>query len=561
MRIEKYTTDILIIGGGGAAAMAALPPILDGAHVTLISKENSPVSGATIMSAGGICAVLHPDDSPELFYDDIMKGGAYLNNPKLVRILAEESTKALFKLEHYGFCLDKKGFDLIVKGEGHSWPRGYLDRREGVGFCNALSRELIRNGVDFRPEVVICKLLSNYGRIIGAVGFNFVTGDYLVFNAKAVVLATGGLGALYKITTNSRPLTGDGYAMAWDAGAELVDMEMMQFLPLAFPYPKSREGLNIGICSLFGPEVKLFNGIGERYMEKYDPERLEFSTRDTVSRATFTEIKEGRGTKRGAISVDTRDHDPRILKRFQSFHPHIYKMFKEVFGERAANWQEPFEAIPSQHFFMGGIAIDENCATSIPGLFAVGEVTGGVHGANRLAGCALTEIFVFGDLVGQKIMHWARKEDLIPPKESEIKEITDQLEETFSVHQQGIRPFEIKQAIKNIMWDYFGPSRDGEGMKQGLSKLQDIQKMEIPHLSLGSYQARYNRDKMEAVEIRLMIKTAILVAYSALSRVESRGSHYRSDFPLSDDNQWLKNIVLRKGSKGEVNIIVRESQI
>jgi succinate dehydrogenase/fumarate reductase flavoprotein subunit len=559
LRIEKFTSDILIIGGGGAAAMAALPQILDGAYVTLISKENSPVSGATIMSAGGICAVLSPDDSPESFYDDIMKGGGYLNNPKLVKILAEGSTRALFKLEDYGFRLDRKGLDAVMRGEGHSWARGYLDRREGVGFCNGLSRALIRSGVDFRPEIVAYKLLCNSGRVVGALGFNLVTGDYLVFNAKAVILATGGLGALYKVTTNSRPLTGDGYAMAWDAGAELVDMEMMQFLPLAFPYPKSREGLNIGICSLFGPEVKLYNGIGERYMAKYDPERMEFSTRDTVSRANFTEIKEGRGTKNGAILVDTRDHDPSILKRFQSFHPHIYKMFKEIFGERVANWQEPFEAIPSQHFFMGGIIIDENCATSIPGLFAVGEVTGGVHGANRLAGCALTEILVFGDLVGEKAMQWVRKEDLIPPIESEIKEAIDQFERVFSMHQGGIRPFELKQAIKNIMWDHFGPSRDGEEMKKGLAKLQDIQEIDLPHLVLGSHQTRYNRDKMEAVEIKLMIKTAILVAHAALSRPESRGSHYRSDFPLSDDNQWLKNIVLRKGSDGKVDISFRRA--
>jgi succinate dehydrogenase/fumarate reductase flavoprotein subunit len=382
-----------------------------------------------------------------------------------------------------------------------------------------------------------------------------------VFNAKAVIIATGGLGALYKITTNSGTLTGDGYAMAWDAGAELVDMEMVQFLPLAFPYPKSREGLNIGMCSIFGSGIKLYNGLGERHMIKYDPKRMEFATRDVVARANFTEIREGRGTENGAIVVDPRDHDPSLLSIFKSYHPHIYSMFKEVFGERVANWQEPFEAIPSQHFFMGGIPINEKCETGLPGLFAVGEVSGGVHGANRLSGSALTEVFVFGDLLGQNVMSWVEKEDLIPPRKSEVQEAIDQLEEIFSRQKGGVRPYQIKQAIKNIMWDYFGPSRNEEGMKKGLAGLKHIQENNIPKLALGSRQAKYNREKMEAVEACLMIKTAILVATAALNRTESRGSHYRTDFPSSDDKHWLRNTVLRKSAEGEVDISYRQAGI
>lgn len=562
MKFEILTSDILIIGGGGAAAMAALAARRGGAKVTLISKENTFVGGATIMSAGGTCAVFKPDDSPEIFYNDIMRGGGYLNNPRLTRILAEKSTKAVLKLEDYGFILDKKSLDpalMTKKGEGHSWPRGYLDRREGLGFCHALSKALIRSEVAFHPEIVACKLLSNHGQAVGAMGFSLVTGEYLVFNAKAVVLATGGLGALYKITTNSRSLTGDGYAMAWDAGAELLDMEMVQFLPIAFPYPKSREGLNIGMCSHFGPGAKLYNGLGERYMEKYDPERKEFATRDIVSRANFTEIKEGRGTKNGAIVVDPREHDPNFLKRFQSFHPHIYSMFKEVFGERAANWLETFEAIPSQHFFMGGVRINEHCETSIPGLFAVGEVAGGVHGANRLSGCALTEVFVFGDMVGESALLWAEKEKLVPPVVSEVQEAIDQLEGVFSRHQGGVRPLEVKQAIENIMWDHLGPSRDEEGIKKALAGLKNIQESDLPRLALGSHQTIYNRERMEAAEVSLMVKTALLIAHAALSRTESRGSHYRTDFPLPDDTQWLRNIVLRKGTSGKVDISYRQA--
>jgi fumarate reductase (CoM/CoB) subunit A len=556
---ETVTTDILVIGGGGAAAMAALPPRLSGARVTIISKENSMVGGATITAAGGTCVVWNPEDTPDIFYSDIMRGGGDLNNPKLVRILAERSTKGLLKLEDYGFLLDRRGLG-INKGEGHSWPRGYLDRREAVGFCHGLSKALIKSGVEFYPEVVAYRILSNQGRAVGVAGYSLATGNFIVFNARAIILATGGLGALYRTSTNPKTLTGDGYAMAWDAGADMVDMEMVQFLPLAFPYPKSREGLNIGICSLFGPGVKLFNGRGERYMERYDPERMEFATRDVVSRANFTEVREGRGSKNGAVFIDARDHTPENLKKFQTFHPHIYSMLKEVFGEKAALWEEPFEVIPSQHFFMGGAAINEKCETTVPGLFAVGEVAGGVHGANRMSGCALTEVFVFGDLLGQSIKSWVEKEGLIAPKKSEIQESVDQLRETFSRTRNGVRPFKIKQAIRETFWDSFGPSRDEEGMQKGLAELERLQ-TELGNLAIKDRSSTYNREKMEAIEVSLMLKTGILIAKAALSRKESRGAHYRVDFPSRDDAHWLKNIVLSQGPGGEVKISYRQAGV
>ncbi len=541
--------------------MAALPPSFDGARVTIISKESSLVGGATIMSAGGTCAVFKPDDNPDTFFRDILKSGGNLNNPKLAKILAENSTRSIKKLEDYGFFLDRESLNpaqLVRKGEGHSFPRGYLDRREALGFCHGLSRALLRNHVDFRPETVACRLLSSQGRVVGVLAFSLVTGEYQVYNARVVVLATGGLGSIYKITTNSGTLTGDGYAMAWDAGAELIDMEMVQFLPLAFPYPKSRMGLNIGMCSHFGSETKLYNGLGQRYMATYDPERKEFATRDVVARANFTEIKEGRGTKNGAIVVDPRVHTEQLLDIYKVYHPHIYSMLKEVFGEKAGNWEDTFEAIPSQHFFMGGVPIDEHCQTGLPGLFAVGEVSGGLHGANRLAGCALTEVFVFGDILGQSLRQRVKTDEFVPPDESEVLEAIESLENVFS-RKEGVRPFQVKRGIKNIMWDSFGPSRDEDGMKKGLVGLERIRDSQIPRLVLGSHQAAYNREKMEAVEAGLMTTTAILVATAALTRRESRGSHYRTDFPSSNDEPWLKNIVLRKGSNGGIDISYRQA--
>ena len=544
--------------------MAALSATSLGAKVTVTSKETSLVGGATIMAAGGTAIITDPNDSPSSFYSDIMASGKGLNNPALVRRVAENSTKAVLKLQKYGFLLDRQGLDpnrVTRATEGHSYPRGYLDRREGLGVCHGLGGALIRNGVDFRSETVICKLLTNHGRVVGALGFSLATGDYIAFNAKLTLLASGGLGGIYRITTNSRVLTGDGYAMAWDAGADLVDMEMVQFLPMAFPYPKSRQGVNIGMCSLFGPGVKLYNGLGERYMAKYDPVRNEFATRDVVARANYTEIKEGRGTENGTIVVDTREHEPRFLHLFQTTHPHICRMLTEVFGEQAAHWKEPFEAIPSQHFFMGGVVINENCETGVPGLMAVGEVSGGVHGANRLAGSALTEIWVFGDIAGERAAFWSKKEKLVPPQEAEIEEEISRLESIFNASHGNARPFEVKKAIEDIMWTNLGPVRDAEGMQKAVAELKRIQENDLPNVGLASRQNRYNRERMEAVEVGLMIKTAAFVAHAAFARKESRGSHFRTDFPVSDNEQWLRNTVLRKGTNGEVDITYKQVSV
>ena len=323
------------------------------------------------MSAGGTSAAFDPNDNPDAFFADIMKAGKQLNNQKLARIVAEGSVAALVNLESYNFILDRKDahtLRTVKQGEGHAFPRGYLDRREALGFSHALCKALMRSDIALFPETVVSKLFVCKNRIAGLFGVSLVSGEYIVLRAKAVILATGGLGALYKVTTNSDLLTGDGYALAWDSGAELIDMEMVQFLPLAFPYPEARRGKIIGMCSHFGNGVKLYNALGERYMSKYDAERKEFTTRDIAARANFLEIKEGRGTDNHAILVDPRDHDPSILQRFKTSVPHIYAMFKDVYGARAADWLEPFEAIPSQHFFMGGIRIDEQCRTSIAGL-------------------------------------------------------------------------------------------------------------------------------------------------------------------------------------------------
>jgi succinate dehydrogenase/fumarate reductase flavoprotein subunit len=560
-KYEQHVVDVLIVGGGGAAALAALEVTKAGLSVGLVTKESALVGGATIMAAGGTCAVFSPGDTPEIFLADILKAGGQLNNAKLARIVAEKSSEAVLNLETHDYLLDWKDdntFRTLKHGEGHAWPRGYLDRREALGVCHALSRALMRNEIALFPETIVSKLLMKDNRVVGAVAMSLVTGEYTVFKAKAVILATGGLGALYKLTTNSNVLTGDGFALAFDAGAELVDMEFVQFFPISFPYPAVRRGKMIGVCSWFGPGVKLLNGLGERYMTKYDPERMEMTTRDIAARANFTEVKEGRGTKNGAIIVDPTEHDPATLLRFKTSIPHVYAMFKEVYGKRVAEWEEPFEAISSQHFFMGGIRIDEECRTNIHGLFAVGEVSGGMHGANRLSGVAFTEIFVLGPVAGRAAAFVAGREGFISPDAAEINEEIGRLESLFR-QGSGARPFELKATVQDVMWEKLGPVRDGSGIEAAISALKRIEKEQTTGMIVGCSDPIYNRDRMEAIELPLMVRTALLVARSALRRTESRGSQCRTDFPERDDKEWLRNIVIKRNDDGDVDMRIEKT--
>lgn len=554
--MTKYTVDVLMVGGGAAAALAALEAKRNGVSVAFVTKESSLVGGATIMAAGGTSIVATENDNSETFLADILRSGAGLNNGKLARMVAEQSAQSLSDLENHNYLLDRKegkALRTVKQGEGHAWPRGYLDRREALGLCHALSRAVMRNEITLFPETIITKLLTVDNRAVGAVAMSLVTGELAVFQAKAVLMATGGVGALYEVTTNSSVLTGDGFALALDAGAELVDMEMVQFFPIAFPYPEVRRGKIIGMCSHFGSGIKLINGLGERYMGRYDPENMEMATRDIAARANFTEIKEGRGTAKSSILVDPREHDPAILVRFRTSVPHIFAMFKDVFGQKVADWKEPFEAIPSQHFFMGGIRIDEACRTSVPGLFAVGEVAGGVHGANRLSGVAFTELFVLAPHAGKAVAACASGRKIVPADQSTIDDEVERLQSLMEPR-RGTRPFELKKAIQNIMWDKLGPVRTGAEIETAIGELEEIGASELGNMAIGASDLTYNRDRMEAIEVGFMVRSALFIARSAFLRRESRGSHYRTDFPVRNDKEWLKNIVIRKAPDGGISL-------
>ena len=547
----KHSFDVVVIGGGAAGALAAISAKRAGASVAFVTKESALVGGATVMAGGGTSAPVIPDDSGQVLYNDMMKAGQYINNPRVVSVVADNSMNALYNLENCDFLLDRKslikhgaeGIRSFKIGEGHTHPRGCLDRREALGFCHGISKSVMRHEIDIFTETIAVKLLKSDGAVCGVVAYSIAEGAFVAFRCKAVVLAAGGLGALYEDTTNSSVLTGDGYAMAFEAGAELVDMEMVQFMPLTFPYPRIRRGKIIGTCSMFGSSIKLYNGLGERYMYKYDPEKLEFVTRDLGSRANYIEIKEGRGTAKNTVIVDNRDFDPEILERWKTTNPFRYKQCCQSFGEAAGNWEETFEAIPSQHFFMGGVKINENMETTVPGLFAVGEVSGGVHGANRLSGVAFVEIFSLGPIAGRNAAAAAKCESKQVLIYEDLDKAVSTIDASVKRGGDGSRPGVYKHRLQKAMSDGLGPVRDNKGIAAAFEEFREIES-ELSAMRVASDGGRYNRDMMEALEIPLMLKTAQIVAVAAQKRTESRGAHFRSDYPEKNDSEWKKNVVI-----------------
>ena len=548
-----YKTDILIIGGGGSAAIAALEASQQGTKPLLVCKDTF-LGGATVQASGGTSIPFLQEDSPETFIADTLSSGGFLNNRSLVKTLAEEAKETFYELEQYGLLLDRSHPDqirAIKRSEGHSFIRSYSDRRQMHGIVNFLKRRVLEQGIPILEDRMLIRLFIEEGRIRGGLFFSLEKGECEVISARVVILATGGCGQLFSLTTNANCLTGEGYALAFESGSEMVDMEMIQFLPLAFPYPKTIQGAIIGMCSLFGPKVRLYNGLNERYMERYAPDKLEFATRDVVARANYLEIQEGRGTTRGTIIVDPTGNDPSLLKEYKDSSAVIYGMIGETFGEKAANWQIPFEAIPSQHFMMGGVKIDENCCTSVENLLCCGEISGGVHGANRLSGNALTEIYVFGKRAGRK----AADQVSVSPFQSIHPEIV-QAEVDKAIlplrNSDGIPPSKLKRALQKVMWNHVGIVRDREGLETALRKIRNLRRRSA-HVYTQCKENHWNRQWLESLEVGLMLQTAELIAISALSREESRGSHYRRDFSESNP-LWLRNVVLSKDCDGAVKV-------
>jgi len=532
--------DVLVIGGGGAGAMAALKASEIGTKVCIVVKGKLGKCGSTPMAMGAASAVgpwHSPKDNKDIHFMDTVKGGAYLNDQRLVRILAEEAPKRVLELERLGAFWERTddGSNYLLRiGGGHSYPRSvYLEDRTGNEMLKAMKGELIHRNVNIIENVMITMLLTDEDRVSGALGINVYTGDFIIFRTKSIVLATGGAGQIYEYTTQDVRNTGDGYALALQARADLVDMEFVQFFPIGLIFPESTKGLIVGAMYY----CHLLNNYGERFMKNYDAKRMELSTRDIVSRAVFTEIKEGRGTKRGGVNCDLTFQPLGFMQRQL---PLVYS-FCDKLGMNME--KSMLEIVPTCHFFMGGIKVNEKWESTFPGIFAAGEAAGGVHGANRLSQNSLADILVSGARAGKYAAIYASKARRSRINQSSIKQEQKKIKEIITNDlKDGIYPWQLKTKIKEVMWKNVGIYRDGEGLKKALEQILTMKNVDLPRVCLSTKTKIFNRELIETLEVYNFLLACEAVTRAALYRKESRGAHFRNDYPNLDNQNWLKHI-------------------
>ena len=539
MEIKTISSDVLIIGSGGAGSRAAIGVDDAGLKPLIVSKGLSFRSGCTGMAEGGYNAVfktVDKDDSIEAHIHDTLKGGSYLNDEKLVEILVNESPKRLIDLENYGALFDRQESGKIDQRPfgGQSFRRTcYQGDRTGAELLNALKEEIIRRDIECIEEVMITSLVCEGTQVIGACGLDLKDSSLIYFQAKSTILASGGAGQLYPVTSNTFQKNGDGYAIAFKAGANLIDMEQVQFHPTGMIKPKTKRGILVTEAVRAEGGI-LMNKDGERFMSKYAPEKMELATRDVVARSIYQEIIEGRGTEDGGVYLDISHLDNDYIdEKLET----MVMQFENV-GVDIKN--EPIEVAPTAHHFMGGLKIDTDASTSLENLFGAGEVCGGVHGANRLGGNALADTQVFGKIAGVSASKAAKQTDL-KTNEEMVENEASRIE---GIIKKGtIKPLKFKNRIKNLMWEKVAIVRDEKTLNEALGKLLEMQK-ELDDLDV-SEKKQYNTELVTALEVINMVEICILIVKSAILRRESRGAHFRSDFPETLD-EWKKSIVINK---------------
>ena len=539
MEVKNISTDVLIVGSGGAGSRAAIEVDKAGLKATIVSKGLSFRSGCTGMAEGGYNAVFKAvdvEDSLDTHINDTLKGGSYLNDKKLVEILVNESPKRLIDLENYGAIFDRQENGKINQRPfgGQTYRRTcFQGDRTGAELLNALKEEIIKRDIECIEEVMITSLIQDGLQVIGATGFDLKDSSIIYFQAKAVILASGGAGQLYPVTSNTFQKNGDGFAIAYRAGANLVDMEQVQFHPTGMVTPESKKGVLVTEAVRAEGGI-LLNKDGERFMNKYSPEKMELSTRDVVARSIYQEIIEGRGSENGGVYLDISHLDDDLIDE------KLETMVLQFENVGVDIKHEPIEVAPTAHHFMGGIKIGTDASTSLPNLFACGEVCGGVHGANRLGGNALADTQVFGKIAGENAAKAAKNTELKTNEEMFLEE-KSRIEAI--VKPGSIKSSEFKDNIKKLMWEKVAIVREEKTLNEALKELQQMQN-DLDNLDVSD-KSQYNSELLTALEVINMVEICILVVKSAILRRESRGAHFRSDFPQSND-AWKRSIVLNK---------------
>ena len=545
---EKYEThehDVLIIGAGGAGLRAAIEALARGASVGVVCKSLLG-KAHTVMAEGGIAAAMSNVDRADdwsTHFRDTIRGGKFLNNWRMAQIHAQEAPERVRELEQWGALFDRTADGDILQRAfgGHTFKRlCHVGDRTGLEMIRTLQDRGVHQGIDVYMECAITRLLKDGDRVTGAFGYWRENGRFVVFKAKSVVIATGGIGKAWRITSNSWEYTGDGMALAYDAGAELMDMEFVQFHPTGMVWPPGVQGILV-TEAVRGEGGILRNKDGERFMERYDPERLDLSTRDVVARAIYTEAKEGRGTEHGGAYLDISHKPAEYVKKKL---PSMYHQFRELADVDIT--KGPMEVGPTCHYMMGGIRVDaETAQSNVPGLFAAGEAAAGLHGANRLGGNSLSDLLVFGRRAGLAAAEHAKQTGARAIEDAQVEEATREMLEPFE-RGEGDSPYDLHRDLQETMQNYVGIFRNEADLKRGLDEIQKL-KGRAAHVRVDGSRL-FNPGWHLARDLKSMLTVSEAVALSALERKESRGAHSRIDFPKYDE-QWskLNNIISRDG--------------
>jgi succinate dehydrogenase / fumarate reductase flavoprotein subunit len=546
-KFETHDYDVLIIGAGGAGLRAAIEALAHGASVAIVCKSLLG-KAHTVMAEGGIAAAMANVDRSDdwrAHFRDTMKGGKFLNNWRMAQIHAQESPDRVRELEQWGALFDRTAEGDILQRAfgGHSFKRlCHVGDRTGLEMIRTLQDRGVQMGFDVYMECAVTRLLTDGDRVCGAFGYWRENGRFVVFRAKAVVLATGGIGKAWRITSNSWEYTGDGMALAYDAGAELQDMEFVQFHPTGMVWPPGVQGILV-TEAVRGEGGVLKNRLGERFMERYDAKQMELSTRDVVARAIYTEVREGRGTEHGGAFLDISHQPADYVKRKL---PGMYHQFLELADVDIT--AGPMEVGPTCHYMMGGVRVDaETASATVSGLYAAGEVAAGLHGANRLGGNSLSDLLVFGRRAGRAAAEHAGRAKTSSPDVVQLEDAAREMLAWFE-RPDGESPYAIHRDLENTMQDHVGIFRTAEDLRLGLEKLD--------RLSARSERARVEGSRLFnpgwhlARDLRSMLTVSKAVALSALERKESRGAHSRIDHPKPDPEWGRRTIVVRRGKDG-----------
>jgi succinate dehydrogenase / fumarate reductase flavoprotein subunit len=549
---ESYDTidcDVLVIGAGGAGLRAAVAAGEAGCETVVVTKSLLG-KAHTVMAEGGIGAALgnvDPRDNWGVHFADTMLGGQLLNNWRMVEIFAQEVIDRVYELERWGGLFDRTPDGRISQrafGAHTFWRLAHVGDRTGLELIRTCQdRAVHAPNVTVHMEYTLTTLLKDGDRVVGAVGYRRNDGTFVVYRAKAVVLGSGGWGRMYKHTSNSWEGTGDGAALAYRAGAELLDMEFVQFHPTGMIWPPGARGILV-TEAVRGEGGRLYNSLGERFMETYDPKKMELSSRDVVARSIYKEAQAGRGSPHGGAFLDVRHRGAEYIKKRL---PSMYEQFHALASVDIT--QEPMEVGPTIHYTMGGVRVaPETGATTVPGLYAAGEVSGGLHGANRLGGNSLGDILVFGKRAGEAAATEVAGRAHAAVDERQVEAEQRALLMYLDPHQEGENPYLLHEALQEAMQDDAGIARTEESLTRSLHAIQELCER-APLMRVGGRRI-LNPGWHTCRDVVNMLVISEAIVRSALERRESRGSQWRLDFPDLSEEQGRVNYVTYDGGDG-----------